>query len=31
VREFLKSNGVRAASGSSEPKASVVRVICVRP
>jgi peptidoglycan hydrolase-like protein with peptidoglycan-binding domain len=31
VREFLKANGVRAASGSSEPKASVVRVICVRP
>ena len=30
VRGFLKTNGVRAASGSSEPKASVVRVICVR-
>ncbi|MGC2813557.1 MAG: serine protease [Bradyrhizobium sp.] len=30
VREFLKTNGVQAASGSSEPKASVVRVICVR-
>ncbi len=30
VRDFLKTNGVRAASGSSEPKASVVRVICVR-
>jgi hypothetical protein len=30
VREFLKANGVLAANGSSEPKASVVRVICVR-
>lgn len=30
VREFLKTNAVQAAGGSSEPKASVVRVICVR-
>jgi peptidoglycan hydrolase-like protein with peptidoglycan-binding domain len=30
VREFLKANGVAAASGSSDAKASVVRVICVR-
>src|SRR6267154_4415982 len=30
VREFLKVNGVNAADGSSEAKASVVRVICVR-
>ena len=30
VREFLKTNGVSAASGSPDPKASVVRVICVR-
>ena len=31
VREFLKANGVTAASsGSSDAKASVVRVICVR-
>jgi peptidoglycan hydrolase-like protein with peptidoglycan-binding domain len=30
VREFLKANGVVAASGSSDAKASVVRVICVR-
>ena len=31
VREFLKSNGVNATdSGSSDAKASVVRVICVR-
>jgi peptidoglycan hydrolase-like protein with peptidoglycan-binding domain len=30
VREFLKANGVNAADGSSEAKASVVRVICVR-
>ena len=30
VREFLKANGVNAAGGSSEAKASVVRVICVR-
>jgi hypothetical protein len=31
VREFLRTNAVQAKSGSSEPKASVVRVICVRP
>jgi peptidoglycan hydrolase-like protein with peptidoglycan-binding domain len=30
VREFLKANGVNAASGSPDAKASVVRVICVR-
>jgi peptidoglycan hydrolase-like protein with peptidoglycan-binding domain len=30
VREFLKANGVNAADGSSDAKASVVRVICVR-
>jgi peptidoglycan hydrolase-like protein with peptidoglycan-binding domain len=30
VREFLKVNGVNAADGSSDAKASVVRVICVR-
>ena len=30
VREFLKANGVTAASASSDAKASVVRVICVR-
>jgi peptidoglycan hydrolase-like protein with peptidoglycan-binding domain len=30
VREFLKANGVTAADGSSDAKASVVRVICVR-
>jgi len=30
VREFLKANAVNAADGSSEAKASVVRVICVR-
>jgi peptidoglycan hydrolase-like protein with peptidoglycan-binding domain len=30
VRDFLKSNGVKAAGGSSDAKASVVRVICVR-
>jgi len=30
VREFLKVNGVNAADGSSDTKASVVRVICVR-
>jgi hypothetical protein len=31
VREFLGANGVSAAgSGSSDAKASVVRVICVR-
>jgi peptidoglycan hydrolase-like protein with peptidoglycan-binding domain len=30
VRDFLKANGVNAAGGSSDAKASVVRVICVR-
>ena len=30
VREFLKANGVSTASGASDAKASVVRVICVR-
>jgi hypothetical protein len=30
VREFLKANGVAAASGSPDAKASVMRVICVR-
>jgi hypothetical protein len=30
VREFLKANGVSATDGSSDAKASVVRVICVR-
>ncbi|THD46817.1 MAG: peptidoglycan-binding protein [Bradyrhizobium sp.] len=30
VREFLKANGVNAAGGSSDARASVVRVICVR-
>ncbi len=30
VRGFLKANGVSAASGSPDTKASVVRVICVR-
>ena len=30
VRNFLKSNGVTAAGGSADVKASVVRVICVR-
>jgi hypothetical protein len=30
VREFLKLNGVNPAEGSSDAKASVVRVICVR-
>jgi peptidoglycan hydrolase-like protein with peptidoglycan-binding domain len=30
VREFLKANGVNASGGSTEAKASVVRVICVR-
>src|SRR5713226_3398024 len=30
VREFLKANGVNAADGSSEVKASILRVICVR-
>jgi peptidoglycan hydrolase-like protein with peptidoglycan-binding domain len=30
LREFLKANGVNAAGGSTDAKASVVRVICVR-
>ena len=30
VRDFLKANGVNAAGGSTDAKASVVRVICVR-
>jgi hypothetical protein len=30
VRGFLKANGIAAASGSADAKASVVRVICVR-
>jgi hypothetical protein len=30
VRDFLKANGVNATGGSSDAKASVVRVICVR-
>jgi hypothetical protein len=30
VREFLKANGVNAAGESSDAKAAVVRVICVR-
>ena len=30
VRNFLGANGVTAASGSADAKASVVRVICVR-
>ena len=30
VREFLKANGVNATGASSDAKASVVRVICVR-
>jgi hypothetical protein len=30
VRGFLKANGVTAAGGSNDAKASVVRVICVR-
>jgi len=30
VRHFLKANGVNAAGGSLDAKASVVRVICVR-
>src|ERR1700730_5039436 len=30
VRDFLKANGGNAAGGSPDPKASVVRVICVR-
>jgi peptidoglycan hydrolase-like protein with peptidoglycan-binding domain len=30
VQEFLKANGVDASGGSSDPKASVLRVICAR-
>lgn len=30
VRDFLKTNGVNAAGGSADARASVVRVICVR-
>ena len=30
LREFLGAHGVNAAGGSADPKASVVRVICVR-
>jgi hypothetical protein len=30
LRGFLKTNGVNAAGGSTDAKASVVRVICVR-
>jgi hypothetical protein len=30
VRDFLKANGVNTAGGSGDPKAAVVRVICVR-
>jgi hypothetical protein len=30
VRDFLKANGVHVAGGSTDAKASVVRVICVR-
>jgi peptidoglycan hydrolase-like protein with peptidoglycan-binding domain len=30
LREFLKANGVNAAGGSTDAKAAVVRVICVR-
>ena len=30
VRDFLKANGVSAAGASTDAKASVVRVICVR-
>jgi peptidoglycan hydrolase-like protein with peptidoglycan-binding domain len=30
VRDFLRANGVNASGGSSDAKASVVRVICVR-
>ncbi len=30
MREFLKVNGIATKGGSSDPKASVVRVICVR-
>jgi hypothetical protein len=30
VREFLKASGVAAAGGSTDARAAVVRVICVR-
>ena len=30
LREFLKANGVAMTGGSTDPSASVVRVICVR-
>jgi hypothetical protein len=30
VQKFLKANGVNGPDGSSDAKASVVRVICVR-
>lgn len=30
VREFLKAKGVTPASGASDPKASVLRLVCVR-
>ena len=30
LRDFLKANGVNAAGGASDAKASVIRVICVR-
>jgi hypothetical protein len=30
VQEFLKANGIDASGGSSDPKASVLRVICAR-
>jgi hypothetical protein len=30
VRDFLNANGVTPASGASDTKASVLRVICVR-
>jgi peptidoglycan hydrolase-like protein with peptidoglycan-binding domain len=30
VRDFVKANGINAAGGSTDAKASVVRVICVR-
>lgn len=30
VREFLKAKGVNVASGASDPKASVLRLVCVR-
>jgi len=30
VAEFLAANGIHASAGSSDAKASVLRVICVR-